>query len=50
MEQLQQIISDLINEHGQEAVQEAVNNHTPSANAATDGDPVPPNPTHPPQP
>jgi hypothetical protein len=42
MEQLQQIIDNLINEHGQEAVQEAINKHIGASN---DGGTVPVCPT-----
>ena len=44
MEDLQLIIDELIKKHGHEAVQAAV-----TSSAPTDGDPVPPSPTHPPQ-
>lgn len=42
MEDLQIIIDNLIKEHGIEAVHAAVINST-----TVDGDPVPPDPTHP---
>lgn len=35
MGDLQQIIDDLINEHGQEAVQEAVNKHVANTSGTT---------------
>lgn len=47
MQPLEQTIADLVNEHGQEAVQEALNKHI--ALNTTAGDPIPPDPTKPPK-